>query len=289
MFRWHLVTALIFTTLTCFLAQPAKALSLSREYPCCEVVSQALQYNQALHKWWFTGKVIEVRHIHMIGMPARVAWVQSVGFRAWVFLSFETDKPSTGVLSLGKARAGDQVEVSITGPHALNDHVNWDLCEPRLSPYCSYGWLYDAGPFSPDWQVMLSPSNEFIHYGHPNLSWEQALFWNTEKLSFDDDNTPGFSTHLRDSGNPKPRRSGCLALRAGDPNSCHWIAVNDAACLPFLVESPITRGAQQCHAGGNLSLAKRTAFRAGRVGVPPGADGNLLAGNSDIRFLQFFE
>ena len=209
MFRLHLVTTLILANLSLLLVQPVRALSSSIEFSGCEGIhlpAQPLQYDPALKKWWFSGTVIGVQHIHAIGMPAEVALVQSDGFNAWVFQSFETGVPRQPVLWLGRARVGDQVEVSITGLHVVGNHIDWDLCEPRFSLYCSKGWLYDAGPFAPDIGAMISPSNEFIHFGHPNPSWEQGLYWNTKKLKPDDRSNPfGYPE------NSRSRRSACPA------------------------------------------------------------------------------
>ena len=209
MFRSHRIIVLLLTILSCISAQPAQALSSFGEYSCDDVVSppaQPLQYDPALNKWWFSGTVIEIQHIRAIGMPAGVAYIESDGFNAWVFQSFETGARYQPVLRLGRARVGDQVEVSISGPHVLENQVDWDLCEPRFSLYCSKGWLYDAGPFAPDIGAMISPSNEFIHFGHPNPSWEQGLYWNTKKLKPDDrSNSYGYPE------NSRSRRSACPA------------------------------------------------------------------------------
>jgi len=209
MFRIHLVTALLFTILSCIPVQPAQARSPYREYPYCEglpIPAQPLQYDPALNKWWFSGTVIEIQHIHAIGMPAEVAYIESDGFNAWVFQSFETGARYQPVLRLGRARVGDQVEISISGLHVVGNHIDWDLCEPRFSLYCSKGWLYDAGPFAPDIGAMISPSNEFIHFGHPNPSWEQGLYWNTKRLEPDDrSNSYGYPE------NSRSRRSACPA------------------------------------------------------------------------------
>ena len=188
MFRWQRIILTILSVLTFFLSQLGQAFAYSDEYPYCEGNTQPakpLQYDPVLNKWSFTGTVTEIRHIHAIGMPAQVAYIQSAGFNAWVFQSFETDIRTQPMLRLGRARVGEQVKVSISGAHVIGNQVNWDLCEPRFSLYCKYGWLYDAGPYSPDLGAMVSPSNEFIHFRHPNPSWEQALYWNTERLKSD--------------------------------------------------------------------------------------------------------
>ena len=215
-------------------------------------------------------------------MTAQVARVLSRDFYAWVILSLDTETPAMGKIVLGSATPGDQVRVSISGSHVMQDRVDWNQCQPAGSPICRFGWLYDDGPLSLDWNIPLSPSNEFIHYSQPNPSWEQALFWNTEKVSLNNEAAPGFSKHHHNPGNPKPRWPGCLALRGGASDPCRQITTNDAAHLPFLVESPGAWSTRGMHAARNLPLAERTASRAGRVRVPPGANGNLLVGSSGM-------
>ena len=246
------------------------------------VSMEPLTYTPALHKWSFSGTVIEIRQVSLLGMTAQVARVLSRDFYAWVILNLDTETPAMGKIILGSAAPGDQVRVSISGSHVMKDRVDWNQCQPAGSPICRFGWLYDDGPLSLDWNIPLSPSNEFIHYSHPNPSWEQALFWNTEKVSLNDEVAPGLSKHHHDPGNPKPRQPGCLALLGRTPGSCRQITTNDATRLPLLVESPGARGTRGMHSGGNLPLAERTASWAGRVRVPPGADGNLLVGSSGM-------
>ena len=237
-----------------------------------------------LQTWSFTGTVTEIRQVYLLGKPTEVAKVQSADFYAWVILRMD-EGPFEVVL--GSAKPGERVRVSIQGAHVSKTSVNWNLCQPADSNYCRLGSLYDAGPFSLDWNEPMSPSNEFIHYGHPNPSWEQALFWKTEKLNLDDDNTPGSSCHQHQPGTPKPARPGCLALRAGSSQAFDGIATDGQAGLSFLVEGPIARGTQERLSGRNFCVAERVAYLAGRIGVPLNAFGNLLAGDLDQRFLQF--
>lgn len=129
--------------------------------------------------WSFTGEVLEVRQVERLGFPAQVALVRSADFDAWVIQRMD-EGPFEVVL--GNAAVGDRVRVSISGAHVSRNGVDWDLCQPADSNYCRLGWLYDSGPLSGDWNVPISPSNEFIHLGHPNPSWEYALFWETGKL-----------------------------------------------------------------------------------------------------------
>jgi len=250
--------------------------------------------------WSFTGTVTETRQVLVMGLSSKVARVQSDGFSAWVILRMESQSAELDDVVLEKARdvpngfvgeapndfvgVGDQVRVSISGPHVSKNGVDWDLCEPLYSNYCRQGGLYDVGPLSGDWNVPLSPSNEMIHYGQPNPSWEFALFWNTEKLNLGDSHSP--QHHPENPGKVGP---GCLALRAGDPCSRRWIAAHDAAHLPFLAVCPIPRFAQGLQSGGCLCVVERAASRAGRGRISLDAAGNLLVGNPDTRFLLLSE
>lgn len=147
--------------------------------------------------WSFTGLVTETRQVELLGFPVQVARVQSTDFAAWVIQRM--DEGYFEVV-LGEARPGDLVRVSLSGPQVSKNGVDWNLCAPADSHYCRLGALYDDGLLALDWNLPLSPSNEFIHFGQPNPSWHQALFWQTEKLS-----------HWPE---PRPRvgRSGYLAL-----------------------------------------------------------------------------
>jgi hypothetical protein len=130
--------------------------------------------------WSFTGLVTETRQVSLMGFPAEVARVQSADFEAWVI-----QRMDEGLFEvvLGNAQPGDRVRVSISGPQVSKKGLDWKECEPADSNYCRLGSLYDDGLLALDWNVPLSPSNAFIHLGHPNPSWHQALFWKTEKLS----------------------------------------------------------------------------------------------------------
>jgi hypothetical protein len=141
------------------------------------VLFQSLMFSA--NTWSFTGEVLEMRQVSIMGKPAQVALVRSADFDAWVIQRMD-EGPFEVVL--GNAAVGDRVRVSISGAQVSKNGVDWSLCEPADSNYCRLGALYDAGPFSGDWNVPISPSNEFIHWGHPNPSYHFALFWNTEKL-----------------------------------------------------------------------------------------------------------
>ena len=150
----------------------------------CLLAFSSLVY--APHTWSFTGVVVETRQVELMGFPAQIARVQSTDFDTWVI-----QRMDEGIFEvvLGTAKPGDLVRVSISGPQVSKNGVDWNLCKPADSNYCRLGALYDDGLLALDWNVPLSPSNEFIHLGHPNPSWEQALFWNTEKLNLGDRHT----------------------------------------------------------------------------------------------------
>jgi hypothetical protein len=145
------------------------------------LIFQGLTFN-APHTWFFTGLVMETRQVRVIGLQARVARVQSAGFDAWVILRTASQSHELPDIVLGEASSGDLVRVSISGPHVSETAVDWDICQPMYSNYCRQGWLYDSGPLSGDWNIPLSPSNEFIHSGNTNLSIAYPLFWNIEVL-----------------------------------------------------------------------------------------------------------
>lgn len=129
----------------------------------------------------FTGTVTEVREVVLVGnTPARVALVQADFGQAWVVLRVEPGAITREPVILGEdVQPGDRVQVSISGPHVLPDSVDWRLCQPADSAYCQFGAAYEDAPLSLDWNIPLSPSNEFIHYGHGNPHYSSALYWHT--------------------------------------------------------------------------------------------------------------
>lgn len=128
----------------------------------------------------FTGTVVDVREVVLVGnTPARVALVQADFGKAWVILRVEPGAIVDEAVILGEAQVGDQVQVSIGGPHVFQERVDWMLCQPADSAYCQFGAAYENAPLSTDWNIPLSPSNEFIHYGHAVNHYLNALPWNT--------------------------------------------------------------------------------------------------------------
>ena len=136
----------------------------------------------APHTWSFTGTVTETRQVFVMGMVSQVALVQSADFDAWVIQRMESQTNELPEIVLGLASVGDQVRVSITGPHVSINGVDWDPCQPLYSNYCRQGGMYDTGPIADDWNMPISPSNEFIHYRNSSPSIVNPLFWNTEVL-----------------------------------------------------------------------------------------------------------
>ncbi len=143
---------------------------------------QPLRYDPTWNKWSFGGNVLEIRQVYVMGLPAQIALVQSRDFEAWVILRMNSQSSELPEIVLGQAIVGDQVRVSISGPHVSKNGVDWNLCQPIYSNYCRQGGLYDIGPIATDWNMPLSPSNEFIHWGHANPSTEYPLFWNSQVL-----------------------------------------------------------------------------------------------------------
>jgi hypothetical protein len=252
--------------------------------------SDGLSYSPGLRRWSFAGTVIETRQVHLLGMPAEVAKVQSSGYYAWVILRVETGTYEMGEISLGKARIGERVRVSISGPHVLPDRVDWKACEPTDSAVCRFGKLYDDGPLSQDWNIPVSPSNQFIHVGHPNLHWHSGLFWKTEKIDSDDRDAPAKPDQPHNQRSPERNQlPDSLALDLADLYAGPGTHAHDAACPAFLASGSIPWRFEELHPPGSLCLADRAASTAGPGRIPPDVDGNLLAGNIDRRLLPLFE
>lgn len=132
----------------------------------------------------FTGTVVDVRDVVLVGnTPAKVALVQADFGKVWVILRIEPGAIVDKAVILGEAQVGDQVQVSISGPHVLQDQVDWKLCQPPDSAYCQFGAAYEDAPLSADWNIPLSMSNEFIRYGRAGPHFSNALFWNTVVLT----------------------------------------------------------------------------------------------------------
>jgi len=158
--------------------------------------------------WSFTGTVTETRQVFIMGLPARVARVHSSDFEVWVIQRTASQSAELADVILGDASVGDQVRISLAGPHVSKNGADWDLCQPLYSNYCRQGGLYDNGPLSGDWNVPLSPSNEFIHGSHSNSSMEYPLFWNTEVLK--DVPAPKRETRFHRSGSQPGRAHYCV-------------------------------------------------------------------------------
>jgi hypothetical protein len=185
----------------------------------------------APHTWSFTGTVIETRQVFVMGMVSQVALVQSPDFDAWVIQRMESQTNELPEIVLGNAAVGDQVRVSITGPHVSKNGVDWVPCEPLYSNYCRQGGMYDTGPIADDWNMPISPSNEFIHYRNSSPSIAYPLFWNTEVLK-----------HA-----PALKRETCSHRSSSQTGRAHpcacWVAANHvAAGLCRLVGQAFGRG-----------------------------------------------
>jgi len=158
----------------------------------------------------FTGQVLEIREVALLGNTrAQVARVQADFGAAWVILRIEPGRIARNVIALGEAQTGDRVRVFIAGPHVFPELVDWSACRPIASDYCQFGAIYEAAPLSLDWNVPLSPSNEFIHYGHAGPHYANALYWFTSVL--DPSRQPHPGDARRDSLEAGPGRVSCLA------------------------------------------------------------------------------
>ena len=185
----------------------------------------------APHNWSFTGTVTETRQVFVMGMVSQVALIQSPDFDAWVIQRMESQTNELPEIVLGLASIGDQVRVSITGPHVSKNGVDWDPCQPLYSNYCRQGGMYDTGPIADDWNMPISPSNEFIHYRNSSPSIVNPLFWNTEVLK-----------HA-----PALKRETCSYRSSSQTGRAHpcacWVIANRAAAgLCRLVGQTFTRG-----------------------------------------------
>ena len=243
---------------------------------------QGLTYSS--HTWSFTGVVIETRQVERYGMPTEVARVRSTDFDAWVILRMDTEGPD-GEVVLGNARPGERVRVYITGPHVLKNQIDWSLCGD--SAICRLGYFYDDGLFSPDWNVPITPSNEFIHLGHPNPSWEQALFWNTEKLI--GNITPNIVNSGRLSEIPGTSSTGCGAIRKSCLHPIAALDSHDAGSISRLAEIAITRIRPAGRTERNPKLAALPASRTCAVRICAARGGDCLAGNACRILLQYIK
>jgi hypothetical protein len=294
MFRWFPITSIFISILASFAAPfisgPIPAQSEIRRQDV-----QPLRYNPDLHEWSFSGEVLETRQVFIMGLASQVARVQSRDFEAWVILRMDSQSAELDEIVLMKADEasndsigiGDQVRVSISGAHVSKNGVNWDLCQPISSNYCRQGGLYDTGPLSGDWNMPLSPSNEFIHSGRPNPSMELALFWNTEKLSIGNSHSHQRYDLPGKSQRPRPGPPGCLALHHGNLHTVSKAAPDDAGCLSSLVEISISRTDRKHQHQRDLSLVIDAQLWPGRSRISFDAAGNLLARDAYARLLQF--
>lgn len=140
------------------------------------LAAQPLAYDPAKHEWSFTGKVLEVREVSLMGFSGQVAQVQSRFFDPWVVL--RVDQVS---LEATPVKTGQWVRVSISGPHVSKKSVDWTACVSEQRDYCFFGAVLDSGLESPDTDFPLTPSNELIHFGRATPYWwpPAALYWNT--------------------------------------------------------------------------------------------------------------
>lgn len=85
--------------------------------------------------WSFTGEVVELRQVLVMGLPSEVARVQSADFEAWVILRMDSQSDELPEIILGDVSVGDLVRVSISGAHVSGNGVDWELCQPLYANY----------------------------------------------------------------------------------------------------------------------------------------------------------
>ncbi len=143
-----------------------------------------LSYDPDLREWSFGGIVTDVRRATLLGQPGQVARVQGTDFAVWVALKVQRLQLADTAI-----RRGDQVLVSISGPHVLLNEVDWSQCGSMnvtgvsSFEYCSLGATLDDGLLNLETGYKLSPSNELIRSGRAANRWQAGvLYWNTSLL-----------------------------------------------------------------------------------------------------------
>lgn len=143
-----------------------------------------LSYDPDRREWSFGGIVTDVRRATLLGQPGQVARVQGTGFAVWVALKVQRLQLADTAI-----RRGDQVLVSISGPHVLLNEVDWSQCGSMnvtgvsSFEYCSLGATLDDGLLNLETGYKLSPSNELIRSGRAAARWQAGvLYWNTSLL-----------------------------------------------------------------------------------------------------------
>jgi hypothetical protein len=143
-----------------------------------------LSYDPDRREWSFGGIVTDVRQAILLGQPGQVARVQGADFAVWVALKVQRLQLADAAI-----RRGDQVLVSISGPHVLMNEVDWSQCA-NINPagmssfeYCSLGATLDNGLTNLDTGYKLSPSNELIRERRTAKRWQAGvLYWNTSLI-----------------------------------------------------------------------------------------------------------
>jgi hypothetical protein len=143
-----------------------------------------LSYDPDRREWSFGGIVTDVRRATLLGQPGQVARVQRTDFAVWVALKVQRLQLADAAI-----RRGDQVLVSISGPHVLLNEVDWSQCGSMnvtgvsSLEYCAMGDALDDGLLNLETGYKLSPSNELIRSGRAAKRWQAGvLYWNTSLL-----------------------------------------------------------------------------------------------------------
>jgi hypothetical protein len=146
-----------------------------------------LSYDPDRREWSFGGIVTDVRRATLLGQPGQVAQVQGTDFAVWVALKVHRLQLADAAI-----RRGDQVLVSIDGPHVLLNEVDWSQCGSMnvtgvsSFEYCAMGNALDDGLLNLETGYKLSPSNELIREGRTAKRWQAGvLYWNTSLVQRD--------------------------------------------------------------------------------------------------------
>jgi hypothetical protein len=175
--------------------------------------AQPLVYEPAKREWSFTGRVLDVREVSLMGFSGQVAQVQSRFFDPWVVL--QVDQVSLAELPL---QPGQWVRVAIAGTHVSKKSVDWTACTSEQPGYCYFGAVLDSGLESPDTDFPLTPSNELIRFGRSTPYWwpPAALYWNTTVI---DEKSPQINIADDEQG---PHLIGQMAEGEYNGNSEGW-------------------------------------------------------------------
>jgi len=204
--------------------------------------------------WSFIGQVTETRQIHLMGLDTRLAHVKGPEIDVWVIQMMESQSKELSEIELGNAGVGDLVRVSISGNHVSKNGVDWNLCLPAGSNYCRQGGMYDNGPLSAEWNLPVSPSNEFIHFASTKPTIEQALFWNMELIEDDSIAAKLFTTRSK-SRFPSAQCRGCRRLCRSGFQTIAAVITHGSTCFSGMDQNTVKWTGKKCIRRRNQRLA----------------------------------